>query len=235
MILERLLQSQGFGSRKACRALIQQGRVRVAGYCCTAPNAEFLPPLKFSIDDETWTYHAQIYLILYKPPGYECSHTPQHHASVYSLLPDPFRARGVVSVGRLDQDTTGLLLFSDDGAFVHAHTSPKKQVPKVYEVSTRHPLDEHQLTALLNGVQLHDEPSPLTAYGCRQTGTHTLRLALTQGKYHQVKRMLAAVGNRVEALHRAAIGSLVLGDLAVGQWRYLDAADLAALQASPEI
>lgn len=136
------------------------------------------------------------------------------------------------AVGRLDQDTTGLLLLSDDGAFIHKMTSPRHHVPKVYEVTTKHPLDERQLARLLEGVVLDDDPRPVCAAAVEQVASHHLRLTLTQGKYHQVKRMLAAVSNRVEGLHRSAIGGLALDAAALpaGRWRWLSAAEVLALR-----
>jgi 16S rRNA pseudouridine516 synthase len=140
--------------------------------------------------------------------------------------------QGVQAVGRLDQDTSGLLLLTDDGKFIHRMSSPRHHVPKVYEVQVKHALDERQIRRLLDGVVLDDDPAPVRAAACEPVSDHHLRLTLTQGKYHQVKRMLAAVGNRVEALHRSQIGGLVLpADLMPGQWRWLDAADLALIKA----
>ena len=157
--------------------------------------------------------------------------------SIYTLLPAPLRTRpqkgpiqGVQAVGRLDQDTTGLLLLTDDGKFIHRMSSPRHHVPKVYEVTVKHALDEGQVAHLLDGVVLDDDPKPVRAAACVANGDHQLSLTLTQGKYHQVKRMLAAVGNRVEALHRSQIGQLRLpSDLAPGQWRWLQASDLALI------
>ncbi|MDA0189172.1 MAG: 16S rRNA pseudouridine(516) synthase [Proteobacteria bacterium] len=231
MTLERLLQSQGFGSRRECRGLVLAGRVCVAGVPCDDPGTEFDPEgLRFTVDGEEWGWHRQVYLALHKPAGYEVSNRPQHHPSVFSLLPVPLRERGVQAVGRLDEDTTGLLLLSDDGQFIHAYSSPKKKVPKVYEVTTRHPVETAQVAALLAGVQLHDEPAPIAAAACERVAEHHLRLTVTEGKYHLVKRMVAAAGNRVEALHRSRIGGLALPPgLAPGLWRWLDAADLARL------
>lgn len=231
MQIERILHSQGFGSRKLCRALIRAGRVTVAGQCLDDPFADVDPAgLEFEVDGERWTYRDKAYLMLHKPSGYECSRQPQFHRPVFSLLPEPLVQRDVQCVGRLDQDTTGLLLLSDDGQFIHVWSSGKKRIPKVYEVHTRHPVDDALIARLLAGVELHDEPAPIAAAACRQTGERSLSLTVTEGKYHQVKRMVAAAGNRVEALHRSRIGGLDLPpDLGIGAWRWLDAEELARL------
>jgi 16S rRNA pseudouridine516 synthase len=159
------------------------------------------------------------------------------HPSIYTLLPGPLRTRGggaaagVQAVGRLDQDTTGLLILSDDGKFIHRLTSPRHHVPKVYEVTVKHPLDEQQVQRLLAGVVLDDDPKPVKAAAATAVGDLHLRLTLTEGKYHQVKRMVAAVGNRVEGLHRSAMGQLQLPpELAPGQWRWLSAAEVEDLR-----
>lgn len=231
MQLERLLQSQGFGSRKACRAMVRAGRVNIDGTLCDNPFAEFeVAGLAFTVDGEAWAYRPQAYLMLNKPAGYECSRSPRHHAGILDLLPEPLRTRGVQPVGRLDEDTAGLLLLSDDGQFIHRLISPKHKVPKVYEVTAKHPVDDGQIAALLAGVQLHDEPAPIAAAACERISENVIRLTLTEGKYHQVKRMLAAAGNRVDALKRIAVGGLALpGDLPEGGWRWLEDAELELL------
>jgi 16S rRNA pseudouridine516 synthase len=242
MRLDALLFSQGFGTRRLCAGLIERGLVAVEGTVLTDPAVEVEPEgLCFSVQGEPWICHAQAYLMLHKPGGYECSHRPGAWPSVYTLLPPPLRQRptkgkvqGVQAVGRLDQDTTGLLLLSDDGAFIHRMNSPRHLVPKVYEVTLKHPMGEAELDRLRTGVQLHDDPKPVCATACELAGPTRLLLTLTEGKYHQVKRMVAAVGNRVEALHRSRIGGLALpGDLVPGQWRWLAADDLALLSAAP--
>ena len=129
MQLERLLRAQGFGSRSECRALIGSGRVSVSGHTCDDPCADFEPEgFAFSVDGVSWKFRQYAYIALHKPANYECSHKPRFHPSVYTLLPRPLVTRGVQAVGRLDEDTTGLLLMSDDGQFIHKCTSPKKIV-----------------------------------------------------------------------------------------------------------
>lgn len=231
MTLEKILQSQGFGSRKYCRTLILDHRVSIHGKPCTDPNASFeTTGLVFSLEDRNWTYRDKLYLALHKPAGYECSHQPQHHPSVFSLLPQPFIRRGLQCVGRLDQDTTGLLLLSDDGNFIHRYTSPRKNIPKTYHVTTVHPVDDGLISRLKNGVTLRDENIVTRALHCQANTHRQVTLVIAEGKYHQVKRMIAAAGNRVENLHRAAIGGFSLDvSLPVGHWRFLDETDLASL------
>jgi 16S rRNA pseudouridine516 synthase len=237
--LEDILFSQGFGTRRVCAGLIQQGHVTVNGESVDDAGALFeTEGLNFTVQGVAWPFQEQAYLMLHKPAGTECSQKPSAWPSIYTLLPAPLRQRpqkgavqGVQAVGRLDQDTTGLLLLTDDGAFIHRMSSPKKHVPKVYEVTAKHPVTQDMVDRLLAGVVLDDDPQPVRAAACAITGEHTLSLTLTEGKYHQVKRMVAAVGNRVEGLHRSRIGGLSLpADLAPGQWRWLTAEDLALLK-----
>ncbi len=232
MKLTRALQSQGFGTRKGCVLRVQRGEVAVNGAVCEDPDAELEPDgLRFTLDGVEWPYREKAYLLLHKPAGYECSHKPSHHPSVFSLLPAPLLQRGVQCIGRLDQDTTGLLLFSDDGQFQHRMISPKKNVAKIYHAVCAEPVSDALLDALRAGVRLNDEPAPVAALACERLEERTLRLALAEGKYHQVKRMIAAAGNHVAALHREAIGGYRLpGDLAPGAWRWLDSADLVELE-----
>lgn len=245
MQLQDILYSQGFGTRRICAGLIQQGWVAVhsAGslepVVCLEPAQYFEEQgLVLRVQGQDRPYHAKAYVMLNKPAGTECSQKPSAYPSVYTLLPAPLRQRpgksavsGVQAVGRLDQDTTGLLLLSDDGQFIHRMSSPKKHVPKVYQVTVRHPVDAAQVERLLAGVVLDDDPKPVRAAACVQRDAHRIDLTLTEGKYHQVKRMIAAVGNRVEALHRARIGGLELpADMAPGQWRWLGLDELALLK-----
>ncbi|WP_175939665.1 16S rRNA pseudouridine(516) synthase [Caballeronia sp. BCC1704] len=234
MDLESLLFSQGFGSRRQCRGIILEGRVRIGGDVCNDPNASIAVAESpdFEVDGTVWTYREKAYIAMNKPAGYECSRDPQHHLSVFHLLPPQLIERGVQPVGRLDQDTTGLLLFSDDGAFVHAFTSPKRKVPKVYLATLRHPLDDAQLASLRDGVLLHGETKPSAALAAHRRDERLLELTVLEGKYHQVKRMVAAAGNRVEKLHRERVGGFALpASLPEGEWQWLGDEDLAALRA----
>ncbi|MDR2853142.1 MAG: 16S rRNA pseudouridine(516) synthase [Burkholderiaceae bacterium] len=237
--IQDILYTQGFGTRRVCTGLVQQGYVSVHGQIVTDAGAAFDPQgLVFHVQGQPWAYHEKAYLMLHKPAGMECSHKPSAWPSVYTLLPAPLRQRpnkgavvGVQAIGRLDQDTTGLLLLSDDGAFIHRMSSPRHHVPKVYEVTLQDPLQAAQVARLLAGVVLNDDPRPVRAAACEARDGHHLSLTLTEGKYHQVKRMIAAVGNQVQALHRSRMGALVLpGDLAAGQWRWLRAEEVAALR-----
>ena len=224
MKMAHVLFTQGFGARRECEGLVLAGHVAVAGRVCDDPFEDVaVEGLVFAVRGVVWSYHAKALIVLNKPAGHECSQKPRHHPSVYSLLPAPLRRRDVQAVGRLDADTTGLLLLTDDGELIHRLTSPRRHVPKVYEVDCKHPVDAIQIAKLLDGVTLLDDPAAVRAAACEATGGHSLRLTLTEGKYHQVKRMLAAVGNRVEALHRSAYGAFTLpADLAPGQWHWLD-------------
>lgn len=212
--------------------MVRDGFVRIGGELCEDPFVELAPEgLRFEVDGEAWDYHAQAYVMLNKPAGYEVSQKPKHHRGVFELLPVPLRARGVQAIGRLDEDTTGLLLFTDDGQFIHQVSSPKRKVPKVYVAQTKHAIDDALIAALLAGVVLHDEPEPIAAASCERLAPCTLRLSITSGKYHQVKRMVAAAGNRVEGLQRIAVGGLQLPvDLAEGEWAWLSPADLMAVR-----
>ena len=230
--LERILKNQGFGSRKLCRIMILNEEVTANGTMCDDPDAEFaLENLSFTVKGEAWDYCEKSYLMMHKPSNYECSHKTQHHPTIYSLLPHPLVERGVQCIGRLDEDTTGLILISDDGQFIHKMSSPKHKVPKIYEVTCKHPVSEANIHALLGGVKLIDEAETIVALDVKQVTQNDIHMTLAEGKYHQVKRMIAAISNRVEGLKRIQIGELKLpNDLKVGEWRWLSENDLEKLK-----
>lgn len=241
MQLQDILFRQGFGTRRVCSGLIQQGHVQwqdtMGAWHQVSDSVVDQEPegLRLRVQGLEWVCHERACIMLHKPAGIECSQKPSAWPSVYTLLPAPLRQRpvkgaiqGVQAIGRLDQDTTGLLLLTDDGQLIHRLASPRHEVPKVYEVTLKHAAADTLVPRLLQGVVLDDDPRPVRAAGAELMDPLHLRLTLTGGKYHQVKRMVAAAGNRVEALHRSQIGGLRLpAELAPGQWRWLDSADLA--------
>lgn len=226
MNLSKYLQAQGWGSRKQCQWLIRNGLVSVNGHVLDNEQAEIDPAAVHSLqrDGEPLVVipYPYYYLLLNKPAGYETSHKPRDYPSVFSLLPDHLRARQPQAVGRLDADTTGVLLITNDGAFNHRLTSPKHKVPKHYRATLKHPADENLCATLRQGVLLHDENETVAAAAASLPQPTTLLLTLTEGKYHQVKRMVAAAGNRVAALHRLRFGDWDCGQLAEGEWCFID-------------
>ncbi len=232
--LEKILFSQGFGTRRYCSDLVYAELVKVNGVLAEDPD-ERVPTenLQLEVDGETWEFHEKAYVAFHKPVGYECSHKTSHHPSIYGLLPQPLVERGIQCVGRLDHDTTGLILMSDDGQFIHRMTTPKKNIGKVYQITAADDLTEGQLQHLLKGVVLDDDPKPCFAKACVQRSSRVLEMTIVEGRYHQVKRMMAAVGNHVAQLHRLSIGEYHLPqDLPEGEWRWLYPEDLKQLSVS---
>ncbi|MQR00587.1 pseudouridine synthase [Glaciimonas soli] len=232
LTLDRILQSQGIGTRKYCRTLIVDDEITINGEVINDYREKIeTDGLIFTLFGEEWQYREHVYIALHKPPNIECSRKPSHHPGVLTILPEEFTWRDLQPVGRLDHDTTGLLLMSDDGSFIHAQSSPKRHVPKIYVATTHDPVTPELVAQLLSGVQLNDEPAPLAAVSCKMVDTHHIEIVLEQGKYHQVKRMLVAAGNHCTALERTAIGGLTLAALALdeGDWCYLEPEQLALL------
>ena len=232
LTLERLLASIGFGSRKECRALIRMGLVELEGIVQEDPFVEFeTRPDSITVNGEEVTTETKIYGILHKPLGYECSAKPQHHESVFSLLPSRFQGMDVRLVGRLDVDTSGLICFSNQGDFIHALESPKRGVKKRYLATLARPLEKEQEEQLLNPMMLKNEKRPVQAKSLNRLEEKVVEIEITEGLYHQVRRMFAAVGNHVETLKRISIGNLDLEqtELLPGEWRLCDAEDLKKL------
>ena len=232
--LEKILFSQGFGTRRYCSDLVYADLIKVNGVPADDPEERIATErLILNVEGKDWEFHEKAYIAFNKPPNYECSHKTTHHPSVYSLLPKPFVERGLQCVGRLDFDTTGLILISDDGQFIHKMTTPKKNIGKVYEITTPEPITQKQIDHLLAGVVLDDDPKPCFAIACKQLGENALAMTIVEGRYHQVKRMMAAVGNHVARLHRTEIGQYIMPkDLAEGEWRWLYPNDLQKLSQS---
>jgi 16S rRNA pseudouridine516 synthase len=225
--LDQLLASLGYGSRREVHALIDNGRVTVRG--TRAGNVgEKVLPADVLMDGAALDHPDSLLLMLNKPVGLVCSHDPREGPSIYGLLPPRWQARHppVTSIGRLDKDTSGLLLLTDQSALVHRLTSPKHKVSKVYAATLDRdvpPPRTAELAALFASGTLvlpgEDKPcAPATLHWC---DARTAQLTLTEGRYHQVRRMFASQGYEVTALHRTHFGPLDLDCLAPGAWREL--------------
>ena len=214
--------SQATGmSRSEAQKLIRWGRVQVNGECIIKPPMHIDPQLSVTLDDEPITLPGTIYLMLHKPAGVISATDDPSHRTVLDLINHPHRHTLHV-VGRLDKDTTGLLLITNDGDWSHRLMSPKQHVPKTYLATLAEPLTEAAAAQLRVGVQLYGEKHLTLPAEVVILPQQQVRLTLHEGKYHQVKRMLAAVGNRVESLHRQQIGGLMLDEkLPPGEWREL--------------
>lgn len=230
MKLVKHLANLGYGSRKEMMALIRNGRITdAAGGELDFDTSIAHKDIRF--DGKPLDPDASAVVMLNKPLGFTCS-TKDPGRIVYDILPMRFRFRKppVSPIGRLDRETTGLLLFTADGTFLHRVISPKSNVSKVYEATLARPLSGTEATLFASGtMMLESETKPLLPAELEVTGEKSARLTLHEGRYHQVRRMFAATGNHVEALHRASIGGLTLGDLPEGQWRELDADEVAKI------
>ena len=234
MKLLRYIANLGYGSRKQVLALFREGRVTDAtGGVLYADDVldNGVDHGEVRIDGEALDPPPGLVLMLHKPAGVTCS-TRDPGRVVHDLLPSRFRLRkpALSSVGRLDRDTSGLLLLTDDGQLLHRIISPKSRLPKVYEATLSQPLRGDEAALFASGTLLLDsETTPLRPADLEAVSATQARLTLREGRYHQVRRMFAAVGNHVVALHRSRVGGLDLGDLAAGRWRILDGDDLARL------
>ena len=233
MKLLRLVANLGYGSRKQVMQLFREGRVTdAAGDVLYSDDVRDAGDVR--IDGELLDPAPGFVLMLHKPTGYTCS-TKDAGRIVYDLLPPRFRSRSpaVSTVGRLDRDTSGLLLFTDDGALLHRIISPRARVPKVYEATLAQDLRGDEAALFASGdFMLEAETTPLAPATLEVLGRRNARLTITEGRYHQVRRMFAAVGNHVDALHRPQVGALALDGLPAGEWRMLDAADIERIFAA---
>lgn len=221
--LDQLLANLGYCSRREARAWIQAGRVTVRG----TVNDDFgakADPADVRVDGEPLDHPDGLLLLLHKPTGLVCSHDEREGPNVYSLLPPRWRERNpqVTSIGRLDKDTSGLLLLTDQSELVHRLTSPKHKVPKVYRATVDTDLPATLIPLFASGtLLLKDEKAPCAPAELKIISAREAELTLTEGRYHQVRRMFASQGCEVLTLHRARFGRLELGDLPAGRWREL--------------
>ena len=230
MKLLRHIANLGYGSRREVQWMFREGRITdAAGEVLYADDR--VPHEAVCIDGEPLDPAPGMVLILHKPVGVTCS-TKDAGRLVHDLLPPRFRLRqpALSTVGRLDRDTSGLLLLTDDGQLLHRIISPRSNLPKTYEASLAQPLRGDESALFASGtLMLESETTPLRPALLEPIDPTHARLTITEGRYHQVRRMFAAAGNHVQALHRTRIGGLELEGLGPGQWRQLDAADLDRL------
>jgi 16S rRNA pseudouridine516 synthase len=222
MRLDKYLSQATGLSRKEVKRLMHKNTVTVNGELVRDPS------LHISLDDNVVFNDGEVaaptprYLMMNKPEGVVCANDDPLHPTVISLLYDEPRPDSLHTVGRLDIDTTGLILITDDGQWSHRVTAPKHKMPKRYRVTTVDPIPESAIDDFAQGVQLHNEPQLTKPASLVIINQHEAFLTLTEGKYHQVKRMFAAIGNKVETLHRDAIADVLLDDtLAPGEYREL--------------
>lgn len=230
MKLVKHLANLGYGSRKEVAWMFREGRVTDAGGEVLYADDQVAHEA-IRVDGEILDPPSGLLLMLHKPVGYTCS-TKDPGRIVYDLLPPRFRLRAPLlsTVGRLDRETSGLLLMTDDGALLHRIVSPKSHLSKRYDATLAHDLRGGEAELFASGtLLLESEDTPLAPATLEVRDARHASLVLTEGRYHQVRRMFAAVGNHVDALHRSAIGGLTLGDLPAGEWRALDDTDRARL------
>lgn len=229
--LDRLLANLGYGSRKMAEHMIWRGMFTLDGQELTDPSASVplqdLTPERAKIGGEPLDPLSPLTIMLHKPADYVCSHSePEGGATIFELMPHRFQVRQPVLgvAGRLDKDSTGLVLLTDDGAFLHRVISPKTNVPKRYRVSLDRPLTGKEAELFASGtLMLKGEDKPLKPAELEAVDERTALITLHEGRYHQVRRMFAAAGNHVTALHRFSLGGLDLAGLAEGEWRILSA------------
>jgi 16S rRNA pseudouridine516 synthase len=233
MKLVKLIANLGYGSRKQVTAMFREGAITdLAGEVLYADDK--VEHANIMVDGEPLDPPTGLTLMMHKPSGYTCS-TKDSGRIVYDLLPPRYRDRSpaLSSIGRLDRETSGLLLFTDDGGLLHRIISPKAKVAKVYEATLAEDLRGNEAAVFASGeMMLEAEQTPLAPAALCVLGARRVTLTITEGRYHQVRRMFAATGNRVETLARTAVGGLPLDGLAAGEWRPLDAADIARVFAA---
>jgi len=221
--LDQTLANLGYCSRREARDWLRAGRVRVAGEIADDPGQR-VAAAAVTVDGEPLDHPEGLLLLFHKPAGLVCSHEAREGPSVYDALPERWRRRNpaVTSIGRLDKETTGLLLLTDLPDLVHRLTSPKHKVPKVYRAMLDSPVPGEAAERFAAGtLVLPGEESPCAPAVLEVLGPRETRLTLTEGRYHQVRRMFAALGATVVALHRESFGSLTLAGVEPGAWRVL--------------
>ena len=229
MRLDKLLADAGFGSRKDVKAMIRQGRVQVDGETETDAGRNVTPE-QVTADGEPVSYSRFRCLMLHKPAGVLTASRDRHAPTVMDLIPESFAHYKLAPVGRLDKDTTGLLLITDDGELAHRLLSPARQVEKVYYALCDRPFEPQDVGAFASGLDLGDFTALPARLELLPEDSCLGRITVTEGKFHQVKRMCEACGKTVVQLHRERLGPLEVGDLPEGEWRLLTDEEMTALR-----
>ena len=232
--IDKIIASQGQHSRKEVKTLIAKGRVAAGGRVVSS-SSEKVDPLttQITIDGRPLEFKRNLYLILNKPKGYVSATEDRDHPTVLELVPQEYRGRDLFPAGRLDRDTTGLIIITDDGVLAHNILAPKKHVPKLYHVKLDIPVTEEMRAGFLEGVMLND--GVCKAADLLKTGEKTADVTLREGRYHQIKRMFGCFGAEVVELKRLGMGKLMLPeDLEEGECRELSAEELFALSMACE-
>lgn len=230
MKLVKHISNLGYGSRKEVSAMFRDGRITDASGDVLYAD-DIVTHENIRVDEDVLDPEAGMLLMLHKPAGYTCS-TKDKGRLVYDLLPDRFRIRKPVlaPIGRLDKETTGLLLMTDDGDLLHRIISPKNKLPKVYEATLSSPLRGDEIELFASGeMMLETEHTPLAPALLKPISELLVQLTIIEGRYHQIRRMFAAVGNHVVHLHRSEIGQLDLGSLEAGKYRLIDGQEQSKL------
>lgn len=228
--LDKLLAAQGLGSRKEIKDLVRRGAVTVNGTVVKNADLKIAPDAEVMVSGQSIRLKKHLYLMMNKPTGVVSASRGDGCPTVVDLVPPELRRRGLFPAGRLDKDTTGFVLITDDGAFAHDILSPKRHIPKAYIATLDGDLTQQAVEAFAGGIQLKNEdrclPAQLTILNSR-----TAQVVLHEGMYHQIKRMFASCGLHVTALHRCSMGALTLDEtLAEGQCRELTPEELELIQ-----
>jgi len=222
--LDQILSSFGYCTRRESERFIDEGRVKIAGELAERGDQRVDPAL-VTVEDEPLEGLEGLLVMLHKPVGYACTHSEREKPTIYELLPEHWLKRNpaVTSIGRLDKDTSGLILITDQGSLVQRYTSPKSEIDKVYVAEVDRDLDTVLIEVFARGdLMLHDEEKPCLPARLEIVSPRTARLTIMEGRYHQVRRMFASQGWHVETLHRERFGPHELDDLKPGEWRMLD-------------
>ncbi len=228
--LDKLLASTGRWTRKEGKALLNKGRVTVDGQRVTDGSLKFSHGVVITVDGVTLPSTQPMWVMLHKPQGVISATKDKEHETVLDLLPAELKERGLFPVGRLDKDTEGLLLLTEDGTLAHRLLSPRYHIAKVYYVEVEGQLTEQDVDKVSKGLILGDGLVCLPATLSLLDGGHSAHITLTQGKYHQIKRMMACLGCPVRYLKRLSMGDIVLDEsLALGEWRPLSLEEISSI------